>query len=81
MNSHKPVHALDFDDDSAFDDEIWPVFTDQPSLVKNRDSDLSRERQAFVGQLEAQGFFISGFHQAWTKCLVNGDGATNDAFR
>src|SRR5688572_8880817 len=81
MNSNQPFHALDFADDPTFYDEIWPIFTYHASFVKDRDSDLSCERQAFVVQLETQGFFIRRFHQAWPKCLVNGDGASNDAFR
>src|SRR5688572_30240861 len=52
VNTDQPFDALDFEDDSAFDDEIRTIFTNQASLVKDRDSDLSRERQAFVGQLD-----------------------------
>src|SRR6266568_6038963 len=73
------VDSLEFDYETARDEEIHATLPDEMALVVKRYRNLSLERHALQAQLYAQSPFVDRLEASRTKQAMDLDSAPNDA--
>src|SRR5215831_6302633 len=75
----EPRHALDFDDDSAFDDEVDSILSNTVISVGHPDNGLPVESNFLRLEFQGERILVRSLSEAWTQRLVNVDRAPDDA--
>ena len=80
MNGAKAVHGFEFDDNSAFDEQVKSETAFQLcSFVNKRNWFLLFKSNSAEGEFMAQAIFVRRFQQARTKQTVHFDCGANDS--
>lgn len=78
-NRIKSFYTFQFQNDSPFDDEVQPVFTDQLSSIVDRNRNLPLKSDLGKRKFDSQSGFVDRFQQTRPQPPMNFNRTTDDA--